>query len=62
MGEVNDVDTGQGQECKNESETMIYLDWPRDKMHAIWLELKNGIVSYGREKRRGQDIEGVEEI
>lgn len=37
VGELTDVKTGHGWECKNESEIKINLDWPRDKMYIVQL-------------------------
>ena len=32
---VNNVDTGHGGECKNESEATASFTWPQDKMYAV---------------------------
>lgn len=38
-GEVNDVNTGYGWECKNEREATINPDWPWDKTYVVRVEI-----------------------
>ena len=61
VGEVNNVDTGHGWECKNESETMTKMNQPRDKLYAAQVEPKARSVSVRREKGSEQDSKSVKE-
>ena len=54
-GEVNDVDTGHGWECQNESDVMTNLNWHGDKIYAGRVETKAGLASVQRGKRSRQD-------